>query len=225
MKTIKKTGIATLLLSCFAPQLHAAPDTEGKWTSQLDWPLIAIHSVMTPQGKIFSWGTDSAGVQGAQFMYDLWSPESGTGGSSHNTLPNTLGVDSFCSAAIMLPESGDILMPGGDARPQGFVNHGINSAPIFKTGSNTLSSATDMNSARWYPTSIALPNGEILLSGGRDGENRPVVTPEIYSPASNTWRSLLGIQTTNYSYWYPRMWVLPDGRVFVMQNKKTEHML
>jgi hypothetical protein len=224
MKAIKITGAAALLFSCFTPQLYAAPDTEGQWSSQLNWPLIAIHTVMTPQGKIFTWGTNSAGIQGAQFSYDLWDPEAGTGTASHNTLTNTLGVDSFCSAAIMLPESGDILMSGGDARPQGFVNHGINSAPIFDTGDNTLSSAADMNSARWYPTSIALPNGEILLSGGRDGENRAVVTPEIYTASTNTWRSLLGIQTTNYGYWYPRLWVVPDGRVFGMQAKKMYYL-
>ena len=224
MKIIKITGATVFLLSSLISQLHAAPDTQGQWSAQVNWPLIAIHSVMTPQGKIFSWGTDSAGIQGAQFTYDLWDPESGTGGSSHNTLTNTLGVDSFCSAAIMLPESGDILMSGGDARPQGLVNHGINSAPIFNTSSNTLSSAANMNSARWYPTSITLPNGEILLSGGRDEQNRHVITPEIYSPRSNTWRSLLGIQTTGYGYWYPRLWVVPDGRVFGIQNKRMYYM-
>lgn len=224
MTIIKKVGAAALLFACIAPSLQAAPDTEGQWSAQHDWPLIAIHAVMTPQGKIFTWGTNRAGVQGAQFMYDLWDPVTGTTASSHNTLPNTLGVDSFCSAAIMLPESGDILMSGGDARPQGFVNSGINSAPIFDTGNNSLSSAPDMNFARWYPTSIALPNGEIMLSGGRDGQNRPVVTPEIYSPSSNSWRSLLGIQTTNYGYWYPRLWVTPNGRVFGMQDRKMYFM-
>ncbi|PWQ92139.1 Ig-like domain-containing protein [Leucothrix pacifica] len=224
MRTIQITGAAALFFSCLTPHVFAAPDTEGQWSAQLDWPLIGIHTVLTPQGNVFSWGTDSAGIQGAQFNYDLWSPDAGTGAASHNTLTNTLGVDSFCSAALLLPESGDILMSGGDARPQGFVNRGINSAPIFNTTNNTLSSAADMNSARWYPTSTTLPNGEILLSGGRDGENRSVVTPEIYTPSTNTWRSLLGIQTTAYSYWYPRQWVVPDGRVFGMVAKKMYYM-
>lgn len=222
IKNITTASLVTLM-AC-SNSLFAAPDTEGEWSAQLDWPLIAIHAVMTPQGNVFTWGTDSAGVQGAQFTYDLWNPDSGTGNASHNTLTNTLGVDSFCSAALMLPESGDILMSGGDARPQGFVNSGINSAPIFDTGDNTLSSATDMNAERWYPTSITLPNGEILLNGGRDGLNRAVTTPEIYTPSTNTWRSLLGINTATYGYWYPRNWIIPDGRVFGIQNKNMYYL-
>ncbi len=222
---IKKiTATSIVVMMSWSNSLLAAPDTEGEWSTVLDWPLIAIHAVMTPQGNIFTWGTDEAGVQGAQFSYDLWNPEQGTGAASHNTLSNTLGVDSFCSAAVMLPESGDILMSGGDARPQGATNSGINSAPIFDTGNNTLSSAMDMNAERWYPTSITLPNGEILLNGGRDGQNRTVATPEIYSPSSNSWRSLLGINTASYGYWYPRNWIIPDGRVFGIQNKSMYYL-
>jgi hypothetical protein len=222
---IKKiTATSIVVMMSWSNSLLAAPDTEGEWSAVLDWPLIAIHAVMTPQGNIFTWGTDEAGVQGAQFSYDLWNPEQGTSAASHNTLSNTLGVDSFCSAAVMLPESGDILMSGGDARPQGATNSGINSAPIFDTGNNTLSSAMDMNAERWYPTSITLPNGEILLNGGRDGQNRTVATPEIYSPSSNSWRSLLGINTASYGYWYPRNWIIPDGRVFGIQNKSMYYL-
>ena len=124
-----------------------------------------------------------------------------------------------------MPETGNILMSGGDNRPNGGTNRGIADAPIYNTSSNSLSRARDMNSARWYPTSTVLTNGDILLSGGIDTQGRAVNTPEVYSPATNQWRSLLGISTSGYSYPYPRQWVAPNGLIFgYTDNKKMYYM-
>jgi len=171
---------------------------------------------MTPEGKIMNFGTDKDGLQGASFFFDVWDPKLGTGASSHNTLPNSIGVDSFCSAAILLPETGNILMSGGDNRPNGQPNVGINDAPIFNTQSNSLSRAADMSYARWYPTSTTLANGKILITAGHDGQGRTVATPEIYSPAEDKWTSLFGV-TNNWGgriSFYPRQWLAPNGKVF-----------
>ena len=224
MKSISRVCLGAI--GVFATvQVYAAPQDEGSWSPVVDWPTIAIHSVMTPQGKIMNFGTDENGIQGAQFFYDVWDPALGTGSNSHNTLPNTLGVDSFCSAAVLMPETGNVLMSGGDNRPNGGTNRGISDAPIYNTQTNALSRAANMNSARWYPTSTVLTNGDILLSGGRDSQNRAVNTPEVYSPATNQWRSLLGISTAGYSYLYPRQWVAPNGKVFgYTDDKKMYYM-
>jgi len=217
--------VACLLLIISGNPLQASPNEKGSWSDLVDWPLIAIHTVMTPDGKILTFGTDELGRQGAQFLYDVWNPDLGTGANAHNTLINTLGVDSFCSAAIVLPESGNILMSGGDNRPLGQVGMGIKDSPIFNTASETLTQAAEMSSARWYPTATTLANGDILLNGGRDGVGRPVSTPEVYSPASNTWRSLLGVSQVGYGYIYPRQWVAPDGRVFGYSTSKNMYYI
>ena len=222
MHSIKFLGLSGALCVLVAAQAQAAPQDDGSWSPVADWPLIAIHSVLTPQGKVLSFGTDEAGVQGAQFTYDIWDPKLGVSTGSHNTLPNTLGVDSFCSAAILIPETGNVLMSGGDNRPNGGTNRGIKDAPIFNTQSNTLSRAAQMNSARWYPTSTVLSNGDIMLIGGRDTQGRGVTVPEIYSPSSNTWRSLLGI---NAGGLYPRQWVAPNGLIFGYADDKAMYYL
>ena len=218
MGWVKRLGSVAIFGILVVYQVQAAPQDEGKWSPVVDWPLIAIHSVLTPQGKVMNFGTDENGLQGAQFSYDVWDPTLGTGTNSHNTLPNTLGVDSFCSAAIVMPETGNILMAGGDNRPNGGTNRGINDAPIFNPQTNVLSRAANMNSARWYPTSTMLANGDILLSGGINAAGQTVATPEVYSPATNQWRSLLGISTADYSYFYPRQWLAPNGLVFGYTN-------
>lgn len=216
--------VAVLAVSC-CTKVQAAPQDEGSWTSVLNWPIIAIHSILTPQGKVMNFGTDKNGLQGARFFYDVWDPKLGSGANSHNTLRNTLGVDSFCSAAVVMPESGNILMPGGDTRPFSTPNFGINDSPIFNTKNNTLRRAANMSFARWYPTSTVLSNGEILVVGGKDGTGRPVNTPEVYSPETNRWRSLFGLSTAGYPELYPRQWVAPDGRVFGIFSNKTMYYL
>ena len=214
MRSFKWLGAVGTILVLATFQLQAAPQDDGQWSPVVDWPTIAIHSVLTPQGKVMNFGTDESGLQGAQFFFDVWDPKLGTGANSHYTLPNTLGVDSFCSAAVLLPETGNILMSGGDNRPNGGKNLGINDAVIYNTQSNSLSRAADMKSARWYPTSTVLPNGEILLSGGIDAGGYAVTTPEVYSPATNQWRSLFGASTEDHNYFYPRHWVAPNGLIF-----------
>lgn len=190
------------------------PANAGRWSNVIDWPLIAIHSVVTPEGKVLSFGTTLEGEQGANFHYDLWDPEFGTAPQSHLTLENSLGVDSFCSAAVVMPENGNVLMSGGDVRFGRGYNSGVSDAPVFNTSTATLSRAADMSFARWYPSATTLASGEILLTGGIDGSRRHSVTPEIYSPQTDEWRSLFGINTGAYGPMYPRQWVAPDGRVF-----------
>ena len=222
MNLIKINVSVALLFASTLTTLHAAPDTEGQWSQQADWPMIPIHAVLTPKGKILTWGVD--GISSGQFKYDVWNPDNGLGTTSHDTITSNIGVSSFCSAGLLLPETGNVLMPGGDARPEGATNSGITSVAEFNTQSNGLSRAAEMSFARWYPTSITLPDGDILVSGGRDGQLREIVTPEVYSPANNQWRSLFGVQTTNYGYYYPKLWVVPDGRVFGMQNQRMYYI-
>lgn len=191
----------------------------GEWSGVVDWPLIGIHAVLTPQGEVLTFGTDENGVQGAQFFYDVWNPAQGTDSSSHFLLNNSLAVDSFCSAPIVIPDSGNILMPGGDQRDTGVANRGIFDAPVFDTTDKTLGRAADMGFARWYPSSTVLSSGEILLTGGIDGAGIANITPEIYDPSSDSWRSLFGATSNAIfgpNWWYPRQWLAPDGRVFGM---------
>ncbi|RVU85979.1 DUF1929 domain-containing protein [Leucothrix sargassi] len=219
---LKLSIAASLFLASTFHVAYAAPDTEGEWTPQADWPMIAIHAVLTPQGEVLTWGVD--GISSGQFKYDMWNPEQGLSDASHTVITSDINVTSFCSAGLLLPESGNVLMPGGDARPEGLTNSGITSVAEFNPQNNGLSRAAEMSYARWYPTSVTLPDGDILVSGGRDGQLREIVTPEVYSTENNEWRSLFGINTTGYGYYYPKLWVIPDGRIFGMQNQRMYYM-
>ena len=92
-----------------------ANQDQGKWEGLKDWPLIGIHSIVTQDGKVLTFGTDARGMQGAQFIYDVWDPETDT----HYTLDNKTATDIFCSAALIIPGTDQVLIGGGDDRQTG----------------------------------------------------------------------------------------------------------
>ena len=46
------------------------------------WPVIAIHAVLLPDGRVLSYGTDGTGKQTGFFTYDVWDSAAGLGGAA-----------------------------------------------------------------------------------------------------------------------------------------------
>jgi hypothetical protein len=70
---------------------------------------------------------------------------------------------------------------------------------------------------RAYATGVLLPNGNVLVTGGSDNGRAfsdvgAVLTPELFDPATETWRDLapMNVPRTYHS----TALLLPDGRVF-----------
>lgn len=196
----------------------------GQWSDVAPWPLTAIHAALTAGGKVLTYGTTASGVQSGQFIYDVWDPKLGVGPDAHATLPNQTGTDLFCSAQVLIPNTDEMLITGGDTRGlnTGIISNGVNDVNIFTGGTNSIQPQTGMNFARWYPTLTTLSNGEILVQGGIDTYGQAVSTPEIYNPDSREWRVLTGATSeflfSNNGWWYPRSWVAPNGKIFGLTN-------
>jgi hypothetical protein len=194
----------------------------GRFGPQFNWPIITAHAALMPNGKVFNYGTDGQGNQGANFNYDVWNPALGTESNSHQWLVNQTATDIFCGATSLLPDSGDVLVAGGDTRNP--ANNGISSSFIFRQTPQSLDRMPYMQFARWYPSAITLPNGETFVHGGTDGSRVPVNTPEIFS--NGQWRTLWGATNEDITadeegrWYYPRNWVAPNGRVFGMSGNR-----
>ena len=195
--------------------------TSGSWSGVFSWPIIGIQSLLTPDGKILSYGTDQAGNQGA-LIYDVWDPITNT----HNTLPNPTHTDEFCAAAEIIPETGgEVLLTGGDARPLGSVNTGVPDTNIFdyKTDSVTPNPSGPMAFGRWYPTLVTLDTGQLLILGGRNFDGNGAAYPEIFTPGSG-WRTLTGAYVSdfyNYDALYPRAWQSSNGKVITFDTNAS----
>lgn len=190
----------------------------GDFGELFKWPLIGIHAILTPDNKVLTFGTDLRGVQGGRMYYDVWDPVTNV----HHTLKNVTKVDMFCAAALVVPSTGNVLIIGGDARPIGKVNYGITSVLQFDYRDETLFKSPDGELAfpRWYPTAVTLPNGSILVLGGRGGGSHGSMAdspyPELYTPGAG-WKTMVGAANsmlqTNWNY--PRAWVKSTGEVMV----------
>jgi Galactose oxidase-like, Early set domain len=191
-------------------EIPADASIKGMWSAVHTWPLIPIHVLLLPDGRLLSYGTDANGIQTALFIYDVWTPSEGAS-NGHLTLPNGTGTDTFCSALLLVPGSGgQTLLAGGDVWDgTKTTNRGNDNSVLFSPSDNSLTRANDMNRPRWYATMTTLVNGQIYIQGGRDGIDRP----EIRSP-DGTFHLLSNIDTSVWDWYYPRNWVAPDGRVF-----------
>src|SRR5262245_56022310 len=76
---------AALMLA--GTQSAGANNTVGAWSGVFNWPLIAIHTVLTPDARVMSYGTDQTGQATGYFVYDIWDASAGPTGSGHVTLP------------------------------------------------------------------------------------------------------------------------------------------
>ncbi len=77
-----------------------------------------------------------------------------------------------------------VVIGGQLGSPQG----GIKVTALFDHTTNTQTPVAEIAYARWYPTATALGNWHLLAANG-DGETGTRVNiPEVYNPATSTWR-------------------------------------
>ena len=86
----------------------------GSWSAVLPWPLIGIHAALLPDGRILTFGSSALGDQGLHKIYDIWDPKTGV----HITSTDAIATDEFCSAEVLDPITGNMIIVGGDGRPR-----------------------------------------------------------------------------------------------------------
>jgi hypothetical protein len=222
-----RIGIVCVLLAChgLVASTAGATRTAGEWESPEadNWPLVPVHAALTPDGRVLTFGSDSGGRATGFFIYDVWDPAAGLAGG-HVTLENLTQTDIFCGVTVTLPDNGDILIAGGAEWTGTEVSDvGNNRSTVFDRGNDSLSLEADMNRRRWYASALTLMNGEIYVQGGKSGEDLPEVRRR-----DGSYRLLEGAATGAFSFYYPRTFVAPDGKVFgfdtngVMYSVTTE---
>lgn len=209
---------------------------EGAFGPLFSWPVMPIHVVALPDGRMLGYGTDTNGKQGSVMNYAVWDPALGTDPDAFTLLPNVVGTDIFCGGQTLLPGSGKVLLVGGDASVNGERNYATKDINLFDPALNQIEAApAKMAFNRWYATVVTQPNGDQLVLGGRnlkdyDGEGTvpPTTASYISTPelrrADGSWQTLSTL-THEYAYgnigaswFYPRAWVKPDGKTFVLAH-------
>jgi hypothetical protein len=238
----------------FIPQGDPNAQTLGTFGPVLPWPLMPIHQVLLPDGRVLFYGSDTTGKQGGGLHYAVWDPSLGTGDNAFMVLPTTTGSNIFCAGQSLLPDTGNVLIIGGTTINNGLRGIGINDSNVFTPTANTLTAQSPMNFRRWYPTTVSMPDNSQLVMGGRmdpDSGGEAVAkaqrsapqpdgaalsnatyatTPEVWSSAGG-WRQLPAADSDevfgsiHQGWYYPRAWVMPSGKVFILSNSGSMYQL
>src|SRR5689334_15208975 len=108
-----RCALGLLIYAATCGSATAALNQTGDWSPVIPWPLIPLHMVLMPDGRVLSFGTQADGQQTGYFIYDVWDPAGGLS-AGHLTLPNGTGTDIFCSSTLVLPQGGNVFIAGGD---------------------------------------------------------------------------------------------------------------
>ena len=205
--------------------------------------VLAVHAALLPDGKIVYFaGSENVGAQnvagGAAIDNTrVWDPATG----AITVLGSPPRHDLFCCGHAFLAD-GRLLAAGGTRSWGGVAhpNHGVNfeglrQAAIFDpaapAGAHPWTPVARLCPERgqtrgggsWYPTLATLPDGRILKMGGPpefEDSRHNNRTLELFDPATGRWTDQgagADIPAMNNLFdlpQYPRLHVLPDGRVF-----------
>jgi N-acetylneuraminic acid mutarotase/tRNA A-37 threonylcarbamoyl transferase component Bud32 len=110
--------------------------------------------------------------------------------------------------AVLLKD-GRVLVAGGSNSQNGGTY--LASAELFDPAAASWSPAPSMSGPRSGHTAALLPDGQVLVAGGRDADSS-LSSAERYDPAANTWTQA---GTLAAARWLPASALLPDGRVLI----------
>ena len=207
--TITACSIGTLITLLSLPIL-AAPQDEGVWSSVIDWPVNAVNSLLTPQGNVMSI---------SQGKLNIWNPELGTGSQSHTLISGGSTNNGLTSSAVLIPETGQVLMAGG-----GTATGGTNNLELFDPISNTTQTLANLKHSYFAPAMTVLGDGKIFISNDfKPPSSNAIKFGEVFFPENNQTNSLVsdsdqetmnGLGLIRPS----RQWVAPTGKVAGIMN-------
>ncbi|MGD9507164.1 MAG: galactose oxidase-like domain-containing protein [Geminicoccaceae bacterium] len=208
------------------------PELTGRWSAIYRWPDVAIHLHLLPSGnparaRLLSFSDDDVtGLKsrnaGFSKSYLVDIPTGSAPATTWAYVPNNV-TNLFCAGHTFLPD-GRLLAMGGHINANYYGSGDINlfseqPAPAWQTQPNA------MNAGRWYPSVISLPNREVLVvSGTTAGTTDINPLPQVWkTDAGGGLRDLTGARLKLKTY--PKLFVLPDGRVVSVATEKLTRYL
>lgn len=137
-------------------------------------------ATLLADGRVLIAGGFGSGVLSSAQLYD---PATGTISTTGSLLTKR-----YDHAAALLP-NGKVLIAGGWTLDVATSTTGpLSSAELYDPASGTFSATGSLARVRSNPTATLLPDGSVLIAGGRDdGSN--LSTAELYDPVSGTFKA------------------------------------
>ena len=206
--TLLANGKVLIVGGFHSPHLSSAelydPAT-GVWsaTGSLNYGRAFHTATLLPNGKVLVVG----GSSGSNYLSsaELYDPATGMW-----SMTGSLNSARGNHAATLLP-NGKVLVVGGESDTSAPA-----SAEVYDPATETWSMTGSLNTARNYPTATLLPSGKVLVAGGfglRQGVNSPLISAELYDPATGTWSMTGSLSVSRVLH---TATLLPNGKVLVV---------
>ncbi|HZR28153.1 MAG TPA: galactose oxidase-like domain-containing protein [Terriglobales bacterium] len=203
---ILRVLVSLFLTGSFVPCLLGQVQTQGQWQTQgYQLPINPIHVALMHNGKILlvaGSGNNANNLGSGILKSAVLDPQSGAISVQQQ------GWDMFCEGMTVLPD-GRVFVAGGTLAYSPFL--GEKHSAIFDPVSGQFADVQPMHHGRWYPTTITLNDGRVLVFGGTSETDTSNNTIEFYTIGSG-WSQEFTAPFT--SPLYPRMHQLPNGAIF-----------
>lgn len=209
-------AILPLAAASLPADSSGSPATQGKWSAPFDLHVVGVHATLLHNGKVLFFSYPSPREHGS----DSWIWNSPTLGSSQ--VRSLIHRDIFCSGHSVLPDGRAFVTGGTMWGTHRFA--GAHETSLFDPATSSWSRGPSMAFARWYPTNLTLPNGDVLIVSGTDTNEQPVAAIERYSVAANA-STVLPSSADKLVDDYPRLHVLPNGKVFMAGQQGDTFLL
>ncbi|KAK9071599.1 hypothetical protein SSX86_008028 [Deinandra increscens subsp. villosa] len=234
---MKPSNVILLLLILMHSMLHESrSDLPGSWEVLVHNARIAsMHTVVTRFNTVVlldrtDLSPSEHGYQRYHCNMSLQNPENPEPGPdcftysalydliNPNPRPLTISTDTWCSSGQVLPD-GTILHTGGDF--DGFRKIRMLN-PCEKTSFCDWEELKDIELAqgRWYSTNQILPNGSVIIIGGKDAVSVELFPPKTGGSVVN-FPFLADAADDQMDNLYPYVHLLPNGHLFVFANNKS----
>ena len=204
-------GLA-LALTTSNSALRAQAGSAGQWTTlPYLMPINPVHSALMNNGKILivsGSGNVAAETNFRSAVLDLQS--------ERVDITSSQPWDMFCNGMVILSD-GRVFVNGGNLQYDPF--HGQPKNAAFDPATGVFTDLQNMAHGRWYPTVTTLGDGRVMTFSGLDENGSTNATVEIYKPGTG-WSPQYAAGWTPPLY--PRMHLLPDGKVLLLRDRARD---
>ena len=220
------------------------PAQFGRWdaSASVTFPIVAIHAVMLPTGKVMIFAFPQSPRQNSAQAW-IWDPV--TGVKTRKDPPAWLdpkdgqikAANIWCSGHTFTAD-GELVVFGGNLEFESATSSwkGLNKVYTFNPfapNGGSWQEQPDMRHGRWYPTGVRMADGRIPITSGLNevGDLNPATNDmnedvELFTPPAAPGGqgtvSLIGSTAYNNpslpetGETYPHMFAMPSGRAMVV---------
>lgn len=215
LRTVRRRGAARVT--------DLSVGNAGAWSSPVALPVLGIHSVLLPTGKVLFFAYPNGDKSLNEGTAWLWNPAD----DSRRRVdpppgPNGKPANIWCAGQALLAD-GTVLVAGGNLEYQKSTAannswKGLNMLFTFNPWTETWTVQPSMRKGRWYPSVTVLPDGRAVILGGWDEAGNEVTDQdiEVFTPSSTPGGvgTLARVGTIpDYTGLYPHVFATPDGKL------------